>query len=197
MAKELESLRSLQTFTLVDKKDLPSKTQILDTTYVFTLKNQGDQIIHKARLYVRGDQEQTDHQLADIFSTVARSENLRLLLTVIVSLNWDFYVCDVKNAFVNAVLTKPSYVKIPPCAEGDRNHSVWKLNKALYGLRRSPAEWNSELSKTLMSLGFYKAKSDCNLFFKMHGSKKVYLAFHVDDGLITSNDTEILDDFVD
>ena len=187
--EEYSSLKRLNTFEVIETASVPPGAQILDTTYVFTIKT--DPARHKARLC---DQETAEQTLAEIFSTVARSENFKLLLTLVASLGWTYYICDVKNAFVNAKLTKPAYIKIPFGVPGDRRTHVWKLNKALYGLRRSPAEWNRELTKTLLSMGFRKTVSDWNFFVKDIGKDKILLAFHVDDGLITCNNQAVLDE---
>ncbi|XP_044715969.1 reverse transcriptase (RNA-dependent DNA polymerase) domain-containing protein [Hirsutella rhossiliensis] len=59
---------------------------------------------------------------------------------------------DAVNAFVNASLDEEVFMKMPP---GHRKHgTVLKLNKALYGLRKSPLLWHRELTNTLKKLGF-------------------------------------------
>jgi Reverse transcriptase (RNA-dependent DNA polymerase) len=59
---------------------------------------------------------------------------------------------DAVNAFVNASLDEDVFMRLPP---GYRKAGkVLKLNKALFGLRRSPLLWHRELSQTLRNLGF-------------------------------------------
>jgi hypothetical protein len=192
MRREHLNLQKLQTYEVVKFADVPLDAQILDSTWVFTLK-EGQFPPEKARLCVRGDQENTIESLTDIFATVVRTENFRMLMTLIAIHGWEYVITDVKNAFPNAVLQKPAYIKIPHGIKGDRKQECWKLSKALYGLRRSPAEWNKLLSEVLRSLGFKKAKSDWNFYYIIEGGKRSYCIFHVDDGIITSNDKSVLD----
>lgn len=190
--EELNKLKQLETYEVIPKTDVPKDIQILDTVYVFTQKG----VEPKARLCVRGDLEEEFQPLKETFSTVARTENFRLLLTLIAFHSWSFYIVDVKSAFINASLSSPSFIKIPLGATENRNSHVWKLKKALYGLRRSPAEWNRELSGTMLSLGFTKSKSDWNFFLRKTQGTTIFIAFHVDDGIITSNNQKTLDEVI-
>ena len=194
MESEIQSLEDRGTFEVIQRSDLTEHQQLLDTTWVFTTKEHQNETICKARLCIRGDKEQEMQSLEEIFSTVARTENIRLLLTIIATLNWEFAICDVKNAFVNATLKRAVFIKIPYGYPGnlDRDTQALKVSQALYGLRRSPNEWNNKLYEILKSLGFERTCADWNLFMKTTDSTTMYIAFHVDDGLITSNDQNAL-----
>ena len=82
--------------------------------------------------------------------------------------------------------------------DGNPQTQCCRLIQALYGLKTSPKDWNKELSGTLNDLGFVRIHSDWNFFFKItpNGSK-IFIAFHVDDGLLTSNDGVALQEVVD
>jgi hypothetical protein len=109
---------------------------------------------------------------------------------------WEYVISDIKNAFPYAVLQKPAYIKIPHGTKGDRKQECWKLLKALYELRRSPAEWKKLLFEVLLSLEFQKAKSNWSFYYIIEGGKRSYCIFHVDDGIITSNDKSVIDQII-
>ena len=56
---------------------------------------------------------------------------------------------------------------------------MWKLKRALYGLKNAPKLWQQHLASTLESKGFQRMKSDPNLYF--HAKRKIYLLCYVDD----------------
>jgi hypothetical protein len=52
-------------------------------------------------------------------------------------------------------LKEEVYVQQPPGFEKEgEEHMVYKLDKALYGLRQAPRTWNTKLDITLKKLGF-------------------------------------------
>eukprot|EP00253_Pinus_taeda_P021950 PITA_21950 len=56
---------------------------------------------------------------------------------------WKIYQMDVKSAFLNGVLKEEVYVEQPPGYEVEgQEHKVYKLKKALYGLKEAPRACN-------------------------------------------------------
>lgn len=128
---------------------------------------------------------------------MVRSENIRLLWTMAAREKWIIVTIDVKTAFLYAPLNKPVYLKIPRGAPFDRGKFCWLLTKALYGLRESPAAWSVELTKTLLKLGFTKCQSDWNFYYKRTTKGNVvFVVFHVDDGLLTGNNRNVLETII-
>ena len=79
--RENDSLRAMNTYEVIPLSEVPPGVKLVPVRYVFTsnpLKSPSE----KARLCVRGDQDDTEHSLADVFSTVTRSENISLQLGV-------------------------------------------------------------------------------------------------------------------
>jgi hypothetical protein len=60
---------------------------------------------------------------------------------------------------------------------------VWKLLKSVYGIRQAPNNWNHELNRTLLSLGFSRLKSDPCIYVKPCRStaRQIVLGVFVDD----------------
>jgi hypothetical protein len=69
---------------------------------------------------------------------------------------------DIKNAFVNAEMDKEVFVE---CPDGyKQQNKVLFLQKALYGLRRSPRLWQQIFIKTLSELGLQQGTEDACVF---------------------------------
>nr|GEZ03928.1 retrovirus-related Pol polyprotein from transposon TNT 1-94 [Tanacetum cinerariifolium] len=65
----------------------------------------------------------------------------------------------------------------------DPNHldKVYRLKKALYGLKKAPRAWYDELSNFLVSKGFSKGSIDPILFITKHGEEILLVSIYVDD----------------
>jgi hypothetical protein len=67
---------------------------------------------------------------------VARLDTVRVILALTASRGWQVHHLDVKSTFLNGEFKEKVYVAQP---EGftmkDKEHMVFKLYKALYGLR--------------------------------------------------------------
>lgn len=70
---------------------------------------------------------------------MARIETVRFIIALAASKGWKVHHLDVKTAFLNGDLKETVYVSQPEGfkVEGSEN-KVYKLNKALYGLRQAP-----------------------------------------------------------
>lgn len=75
-------------------------------------------------------------------------------------------------------------------------HMVYKLLKALYGLRQSPRIWFERIEAYLLKEGFQQSQSEPTLFFKnKDGGKILIVSVYVDDLLYTGNDELMLTNF--
>lgn len=82
-------------------------------------------------------------------------ETVRLLLALAVKNSLQVYHLNVKIAFLNGEITEDVYVAQPEGFERpEKEHLVYKLIKALYGLRQSPRAWYTKLNQSFKNLGF-------------------------------------------
>ncbi|GKE30697.1 retrovirus-related pol polyprotein from transposon TNT 1-94 [Tanacetum coccineum] len=73
---------------------------------------------------------------------VARLESIRILLAYACALDFKLYQMDVKSAFLNGVINEEVYVAQPPgFIDFAKPNYVYKLKKALYGLKKAPKAW--------------------------------------------------------
>ena len=70
---------------------------------------------------------------------VARLEAKRLLLSFACYMNFKLFQIDVKSAFLNGFISEKVFVEQPlGFIDQTLPNHVYKLNKALYGLRQAP-----------------------------------------------------------
>ena len=74
---------------------------------------------------------------------------------------------------------------------------VCKLNKALYGFKKSAHAWYTKLNTYLLQCGFQGSKSDTSLFFSNKGSSIIILLIYVDDIIITGSHSVLVNSLID
>ena len=91
----------------------------------------------------------------ETFAPVARMEAIRIPIAFAAFMGFKLYQIDVKSAFLNGDLKEEVFVKQPPGFEDvELPDHVFKLNKALYGVKQAPKAWYERLSKFLLKNGF-------------------------------------------
>ena len=70
-------------------------------------------------------------------------KSIRILLSIAAYMDWDVWQMDVKTAFLNGSLEETIYMEQPEgYAVKGKEHMVWKLKKAIYGLKQASRSWN-------------------------------------------------------
>ena len=90
----------------------------------------------------------------ETFSPVARFETVCILLALAALEDWDIESLDVKTAYLYGELHEEIYMKQPEGYKKGQGEKVCRLLKSLYGLKQSALQWNKELHKSLLTLGF-------------------------------------------
>ena len=75
------------------------------------------------------------------------------------------------------------------------NH-VFKLKKALYGLKHVPRQWYERLSNFLLSKSYARGVVDKTLFIRKHESGVILVQVYVDDIIFSSNNNTLCEEFV-
>ena len=87
---------------------------------------------------------------------------------------------DISTAFLHAPITKEEEVYVTPPPEYYPNgDTLWKLKRAMYGLRTSPKAWQDHFAGQLQQCGLVRLKSDPNVYADY--KHKVYVLVYVDD----------------
>jgi hypothetical protein len=145
MKEELAAIEENKTWELCD---LPKGKKPIGLKWVYKLKKNpsGEIVKHKARLVAKGYVQRQGIDFEEVFAPVARLESVRLLIAMASQLDWKIHQMDVKSAFLNGDLVEEVYVSQPPGHEIEgKGGKVYRLRKALYGLRQAPRAWNHKL----------------------------------------------------
>ncbi|CAI7764516.1 unnamed protein product [Closterium sp. NIES-54] len=104
---------------------------------------------------------------------------------------WHVQQKDVGHAYLNAVLQEEVYVRQPERFD-DGIGRVYRLCKALHGLRQAPRAWNEEIGTTLIAAGFDRSACDEAMYIKFVDGEPVYILVYVDDLLLVSPRLELI-----
>ena len=186
MEEEMVSLREKNTWELVPK---PAGVKILDSKWVYKLKfNPAGEIDRfKARLVVRGFQQQFQVDFFETFSTVSRYESIRLILAMAQAQNLKIEQFDVRTAFLNGELEEDLYMAQPLGFSNGNPNEVCHLLRPLYGLKQAPKNWRNRIEAFLATCGLFPFNSDSCVFSGTISKANVILILYVDDGLILSD----------
>lgn len=193
ISEELKNLQDNNTWTVVDR---PPDVSAVDTKWVFKTKKAADgkTNIYKARLVARGFQQLEDFDFSQIYAPVAKLTTLRVLTAIANQYSFHIHQMDVTGAFLYGDIEEVVYLSIPLGFNGNENQ-VLKLNKAIYGLKRSPKNWNDKFNKVMEREGFYRSHNDTCLYYRFSNNVKLYVLIYVDDLIIVGNDLEEVKSF--
>ena len=95
-----------------------------------------------------------------------------------IAMKLDVVIGDVPTAFLHATLTGKVFVT-PPAEYYPQGGVLWRLKRALYGLKDSPKAWQQHLAHVMAEAGFERLKSDPNLYRQR--TKALFALVYVDD----------------
>ncbi|EOY03452.1 Cysteine-rich RLK (RECEPTOR-like protein kinase) 8 [Theobroma cacao] len=154
------------------------------TKWVFRneVDNQENVARNKARLVVQGYNEEEGIDYDETFSPVARIKAIRLLLAFACFMNFKLFQMDVKSAFLSGVIQEELYIEQPPSFEDfEKPNHVFKLHKALNGLKQAPRAWYERISKFLVEKSYVRGSIDTTLFIKRYLNDLIVVQIYVDD----------------
>jgi hypothetical protein len=92
------------------------------------------------------------------------------------------YHMDVKSIFLNGDLKEEVYVVQPlGFVKEGQEHKVYKLSKALYGLRQALRAWNIKLGTTLKGFNFSQSPLEHGLYTRGVGDTRLLIGVYFDD----------------
>jgi hypothetical protein len=180
MHEELENFERNQVWLLVDP---PLGCKPIGTKWVLKNKEgeKGEVVRNKSRLVAQGFSQKEGIDYEETIAPVARLEAIRILLAFFVAKGFKLHQIDVKSVFLNGVLEEEVYVRQPSGFESEKYpHRVYKLRKALYGLKEAPRAWYRRLRWFLFKRGFEMGKVDQTLFLVRQGRDILIMQVYVD-----------------
>ncbi|GJW20680.1 retrovirus-related pol polyprotein from transposon TNT 1-94 [Tanacetum coccineum] len=103
---------------------------------------------------------------------------------------------DVKSAFLNGFINEEVYVAQPSgFIDFAKPNHVYRLKKALYGVKQAPRAWYDRLKAFLIKHDYAMGMVDNTLFTKKKDSNIIIVQIYVDDIIFGSTCQEMCDDF--
>jgi hypothetical protein len=164
--------------------DPPRDVNVIGTKWVFKNKQgeDGEVVRNKAHLVAQGHNQVEGLDIGKTFVPVAHLEAIRILLAFATSKGFKLYQMDVKSAFLNGVIQEEVYVRQPPSFESPKYpNRVYKLSKALNGLKQAPQAWYARLKTFLLEHGYVMGSVDKTLFTLNHVTDFLLIQIYVDD----------------
>lgn len=119
-----------------------------------------------------------------------------MVIEIAASKGWEIHHLDVKTMFLHAELKEEVYVTQPEGfkVKGEED-KVYKLRKALYGLRQDPRAWNVKLNEIFRSLGFIRCAKEPSIYRREDKKGLLIVCVYVDDLVVTGTALQSIVDF--
>ena len=108
----------------------------------------------KARLVVRGFEQQYGVDYKETFAPTATYQSIRLLLALSARMGLRIHQMDVKTAFINSPLAETVHIQKPEGLPAGTGTPILRLRKALYGLKQAPQAWNTMIDENFKEYGY-------------------------------------------
>jgi hypothetical protein len=174
------------------------KQNVIGTKWVFCNKQDENGVMtkNKARLEATEYTQVEGLDFGETYASVARLEAIHVLLAFATHHNFKLHQMDVKSDFLNVPISEEVYVEQPPGSEDPQfsNH-VYKLHKALYGIKQAPRAWYECFKEFLLKKGFEIGKAEPTLFTRKLGNDLFVCQIYVDDIIFGSTNQVWVDEF--
>ncbi|KAK8680511.1 hypothetical protein V6N13_109454 [Hibiscus sabdariffa] len=192
MRSEMDSMSDNQVWTLVEP---PEGIKPIGCKWVFKKKTDMDGNVqtYKGRLVAKGYRQIHGIDYDETFSPVAMFKSMRILLAIAAFHDYEIWQMDVKTAFLNGKLEEDVYMTQPEGFVTPENAGkVCKLQRSIYGLKKSSRRWNLRFNDAIKEFGFIRNEDEPCVYKKFSGSIVSFLILYVDDILIIGNDIPTL-----
>ena len=187
MKNEIQSMKTQQVYIEVHLDTLTpqQRQQIIQSRWV--LREKGNTV--RARIVAKGYTE-TISDLDEIYASTPIFCVLRTLLALSCNNGWTVRTGDISTAFLHAAAATTDLYMYPPKEfYNPEDNIIWKLNKAIYGLRSSPKAWQNHLAEVLQQLGLQRSSAEPNIF--MTTNRDCFVLVYVDDLLFLGEEQTI------
>ena len=189
MQKEMDSMKAQKVYEEIDITQLTPQQQqelgldnIIESRWVY--RSKGDEV--RARIVAKGYTEHVE-DLDDVYASTPLFAVLRILLVLSMARGWIVRVGDISTAFLHALSATAGLVLRPPKEYYNNPNILWRLHKAMYGLRSSPKAWQEHLAKVLTDLGLRRLQSEPNVYT----NGNLYIMVYVDDLMFIGQPDEV------
>ena len=198
---EMQQLKDTHTYDLIKKSDLPRGTPIVTSKIAWKLKldENNQPVKYKARCVARGFSQVYGKNFTETFQPVARLEAVRAFIATAVSMGLVIRQMDFEGAYLQGNADHEIYMSFDPMLNdpfldcGIPEGYVARLRKSIYGLKQAGHVWWQTLTTELHKHGFKPTDAEPCILICKEGEKFAAVIYHVDDGLLISNDNSWAD----
>nr|GEW73727.1 hypothetical protein [Tanacetum cinerariifolium] len=148
------------------------------------------------RLQLLGDSGKRRVSISKSYLHQFLIEAIRIFIANAAHKNMTIFQLDVKTTFLNCKLKKEVNVSQPEgFVDQDNPSHMYKLKKALYGIKQAPRAWYNMLSSFPISQHFSKGAVDPTLFTQKARDDLLLTQIYVDDIIFASTNTAMCNEF--
>ena len=134
----IEEYQSIMKNDVSDFVPRPKGKSVVTSRWIYKIKHVADSSIekYKERFVAQGFSQKEGVDYEETFAFIARYTSIRSVLALAIVMKWKIHQMVVKTAFLNGVVEEEVYVEQALSFEKhDRDSYVYRLKKALYGLK--------------------------------------------------------------
>ena len=204
-AVEVNNLDQQNVYEWMRREDVPAGRTLVRSMTIYALKWDpltGALVKAKARIVARGFSQIYGVDFDETYASTPKLSTIRYFMHLVCKHDFIMHEWDITAAYLHAPLKEDIYM-MPP--EGisrksaDGKFMIWKLIKALYGLRQSGHEWMLTLFEWLRNdMHMEQSLSDTSLWLWRNddSSLKMVLFVHTDDGKIAFKEIAVRNEFM-
>jgi len=182
---EINGLLKMGVFKTKHISEKPPQARLLSSIWSYRRKRSPVSIITKckSRICVDGSQQEYGRDYCEVYAPIVSWSTIRLMLLLSSILNLKQRQVDYTQAFPQALLSDPVYMRVPQGwyvddkgalqqhqdpTYNDKSHFI-QLKCNLYGCKQAARNWFKHLTQGLLSKGFWQSTSDPCLFLHSCG----------------------------
>ncbi|XP_071821643.1 uncharacterized protein [Apostichopus japonicus] len=158
----------------------------ISTRWICTIKESPEGNVQKARLVARCF-EDLERSGIKTDSPTCDKESLRVIFSIVAQKAWKLKSMDIKTAFLQGTQFSRNIFVRPP-KEAKVEHSVWHLQKCVYGLSDASLCWYNKVKEVMLDCGAAVSSVDPAVFYWFTEELRGILASHVDDFIWAGDD---------
>ena len=171
MKEEDDLLILNKTWSYLNRRDVSNDANVISCKWVYRIleHNEDESNRFKAR-QVFPAFEQTE--CGEPYAPVSKMATICMLFAFAAMHDWDICQMDIVTILLHPTIVEDIYMELPEgySIPGDEDNSrngnyVYKVNKAIYGLKQAPCTWYTDIDEFLTrGLSLWRSVYDANLY---------------------------------
>jgi len=181
---EIEYFRKMGVYTKIARRKVPKGVKVIKVKWIDINKGDEQNPEMRSRLVAM---EFNDGDKPGLFASTPPTEALRMLCSMAATRRKDgrrnnMMVNDVRRAYFYAKVKSEIFVELPredKTEEDEEQDNVGRLNLSMYGTREAATNWQEEVAKHLVGIGFRRGQANQCIY--EHKVRKIATLVHGDD----------------